>query len=143
MKKLLCVLILICVLPSAIAEEGITPDPILGCWYADMELNGDIVIKGYEEYTRFLLVLSFESTGEIIRFEIDYNGKTTETSGPTVVGRWERTAQGEYMLSVLALGKEKAYIIDDNLYAIAVVKNMYYCFHKMMPFDWYQDMYIK
>lgn len=142
MKKLICVLsVLFMLIPAAYGED--VQDPIVGCWYADMEMGGEIVLNGYEDYTRFLVVLSFEATGEITRFEIDYNGAVPDVSGPSTVGKWKRDKEGEYTLSVLAAGKEKAYIVDGNLYAIAIAKDIYFCFHKMIPFDWYEDMYTK
>lgn len=142
MKKLFCVLLVFVLLFSASLAEETETDPIVGIWYANLELNGEITIPGYEDYTRFLVVLSFEPTGEIVRFEVDYKGKETEASAPFVVGKWKKTEDGDYSLSVVALGTEKAYIEDGILYAMAVAKDMYYCFHKMISFDWYNDMFL-
>ncbi len=118
-------------------------DPIIGCWYCDWELTDEISLPGYEDYTRFVMLLSFEKSGSIIRSEIDFKGTTAEVSGPATVGKWEYSDHNEYSLSIIALGVEKAYIVGDMLYAIAAEKELYFGYHKMIPLDYYTQMYTK
>ena len=141
-----CVIVLLCsfCIPYAICEqESSEADPIIGCWYIDMELIDEITISGYEDYIRFVQILSFEENGTITRFEIDYAKGKQDTVGPANIGKWERISDSQYSLSIVALGTEKAFIVDGDLYAIGAAKDMYYCYHKMINFDWYNDMYSK
>ena len=143
MKKLLCVLLLFTMLcPAAICEES-EPDPIVGCWYVCAEFIDEITISGYEDYVRFVQILSFEENGTISRIEVDYAKGKQDVLGPANIGKWSRISDGQYSLSIIALGTEKASIIDGNLYAIAAAKDVYFCYHKMTNFDWYNDMFSK
>lgn len=118
-------------------------DPIIGCWYADMTLNEDIILAGTEEYIRAVMILSFEENNSIISIEIDYDGINANIIGPSVVGKWEKISEGEYSLKILGLGTQTAYLDDDILAAIVATKDYYCNLHKMILFDWYEDLYRK
>ena len=118
-------------------------DPIIGCWYCDWEMTDEISIPGYEDYTRLVMILSFEDSGSIIRSEIDFKGNIAEMSAPATVGKWKYVDKNTYSLSILAIGVEEAYIVGDILYAMAAEKGLYFGYHRMIPLNYYTQLYRK
>ena len=74
-KYIMLALVIFLLFPLGFADgTEKTPEAIgiIGCWYLNMELGDEVTIPGYEDYTRFVQVLTFEEDGSITRLEIDY-----------------------------------------------------------------------
>lgn len=140
MKKIvalaLAFLLLAAVLPAA-AEE---PDPIIGCWYADMETEDGPQSSDTQDFTRYIVVVAFEPDGTIIMFEVDFSGKTLKYNGK-VVGEWEKTGSG-YQTKVLGVGKYDAQLNQDQneLLAAILAPGVAVRWRKMIHMDWYEDL---
>lgn len=141
MKKAITALLILSIIFCSIPSRCEETDPIIGCWYANIPLDGEIKIPGYENYIREVLLLTFEKNGDITRCSIDFDGKTPVVSGPAIVGKWSKAEGINYSISIIAAGTSKAYIVGGVLFAMALVKDVYYGFHKMDTFDWYSEMY--
>lgn len=147
MKRIVAIMVvLLQLLPATWASakaESAEKDPIIGCWYLDMETTADLSLSWEDTYIRAVMLLTFEENGAITRVEIDYTENGPEIIGPAKIGKWEKGEGNKYTLSIVALGIETAHIYGEELLAIAVVKDYYYRFHKMIGFNWFLDILTK
>lgn len=118
-------------------------DPLIGVWYFDMEMADGPTMPQWEGYTRFIRIATFEESGDVVGFGVDFRGVITEVSGPYILGKWEKIEGNQYSVSIIGVGTETAYIKDDVLYLISLEKDTYYGYHKMIHMDWYTQILSK
>ncbi len=140
MKKLLTVLLILALLPAcSLAYE----DPIVGIWYFDMDYSDAPDPSYFKNYTNAIFLLHALPTGELARFEIDITqDHKQETLDYTITGKWKRTGSNMYTLSIVGVGENMAFMKDGVLHAI-LYKDTYTVLHKMIPLDWYNDLYLR
>ena len=140
MKKLLSVLLLLSlILSSAVAEA---PDPIVGTWYAYMEIKGSVFESSFPDADRLFAIVTFDEAGKLFYAEIAYKGDTGEANKPAVMGEWNRNGS-EYTVSFLLTGTDRAFIENDRLYLAIFTPGVYFGFNRMIPFDVYSQIRTK
>lgn len=138
-KFLLICIIVMLALPVIAKQET---DPIVGCWYANMDFSNAPAALPIEDYTRVLHFLIFEEAGDVMMGEFDFKGLSAIAVEPSAVGKWEKN-NGEYIVSILAVGSNPAYIMNHKLYVISSGDQVYFGYNRMEDFNWYQDLFLK
>lgn len=141
MKKLLCVLLIAALLlPSAVLADD--PDPIVGCWYACIDvkdLSKDLQEQGYL-YAIFILV--FCEDGSIMFSSSEYKSSSGTQSEPVYFGKWEKNGS-EYKTSIIGNGENRAFYEDDLLYVCFLNQVQYHGLRKMTNMNMYYNIYRK
>lgn len=137
MKKLLALsLILILALPAALADDA--PDPIVGAWYAWLEVSEGPALSELSGYTHILMEFVVEPDGRMRYFEIDFTDTDQVLNGPYINGSWKKADKG-YTVSVIGSGTGTAYVDGDKLY-FPVIQGAYYVFTRSVHMDWYKEI---
>lgn len=142
MKKMLTiVLILTLAVPAAALADD--QDPIVGCWYmciAAKDLPGGIVD---EEYIYSPMIFVFTPGGQILVQETDFTESSGTAGTVSNAGKWEKTEDGKYITSVIAIGENEAMLDSDILAACVLNSSTYVLLRRMIPFDIYNEMHKK
>lgn len=137
MKRLLCIILVFILLPVlAIAEN---PDPIIGSWYMMINIKGSPLEATAPDYTRTIIILTLEESGNVILSEIDFKGEKVETNTPMVCGEWKKNGS-EYSISIISTGKVRAFINKELLHIDLYNSGIYFGLRKMEPLDLYTDI---
>lgn len=137
MKRLLCIILVFILLPVlAIAEN---PDPIIGSWYMMINIKGSPLEATAPDYTRTIIILTLEESGNVILSEIDFKGEKVETNTPMVCGEWKKNGS-EYSISIISTGTVRAFINKELLHIDLYNSGIYFGLRKMEPLDLYTDI---
>lgn len=137
MKRLLCIILVFILLPVlAIAEN---PDPIIGSWYMMINIKGSPLEATAPDYTRTIIILTLEESGNVILSEIDFKGEKLETNTPMVCGEWKKNGS-EYSISIISTGTVRAFINKELLHIDLYNSGIYFGLRKMEPLDLYTDI---
>ena len=115
-------------------------DPIVGCWYIDVEMRDAPNIPDLAGLTRSIFVLVFEEDGTILRFSVDFkDNNILDPAMNGVVGKWEKSGD-DYITKVFGIGEKPAYIREKKLISETVAPGAYLVAYKMITLDWYSEM---
>ena len=133
---LLVALLIVMPIVPAISET----DPIVGCWYIDLEINEGPNVPDFAGYVRAIFILVFEPDGSIIRVEVDFreNNRIDQVRS-SVIGEWSRSGS-DYTTKTVGIGEYSAYIKDSKLYSVTLFAGVCIAAHKMTSMDWYGDI---
>lgn len=146
MKKLLCLLLVLCMFPFVSLADD--PDPIVGFWYViydvsqypeDMQaaFRENIHIRDslYETH-----VFWFTENGEIYSSTTHFRTHQSEANGSGIIGTWSKGKKGKYTTVISStISLDSAYIENGILYA-KYLTDYYVAFRKMEPLDFSKDL---
>jgi hypothetical protein len=115
------------------------PDPIIGSWYMMINIKGSPLEATAPDYTRTIIILTLEESGNVILSEIDFKGEKVETNTPMVCGEWKKNGS-EYSISIISTGKVRAFINKELLHIDLYNSGIYFGLRKMEPLDLYTDI---
>ena len=139
MKKLLSVVLLLCLLiPAACAEEQ---DPITGAWYIMLDYSEYPATAETAGKDYMLYIMIFEPSGRISAV----SGESLQTTGlyayGSTVGTWEKNGDA-YTVSLIGVGINSAEFSGDRL-LVQMTENVWYSMRRMDLANWYTDMIIR
>ena len=91
------------------------------------------------DYTRTIIILTLEESGNVILSEIDFKGEKVETNTPMVCGEWKKNGS-EYSISIISTGTVRAFINKELLHIDLYNSGIYFGLRKMEPLDLYTDI---
>lgn len=136
MKRFFCLLFVLIIFPFTVLSETI--DPIVGCWYMFIDVNDtsqELIDSGYK-YSAILLL--FTEDNLILFNETDFTASSGESRTPQKMGKWEKD-NDKYIVSIISVGINEAYLKDQILFACLFNKDQYCVLRKMEQFNVYTD----
>ena len=134
MKKLICLLFVLLLLPcAAFASES-----IVASWYMLYDKSAcPEIASNFQNMDLIVSAYSFLDDGSIMLSENDIKDKSG-TFVSSIVGKWERGFIG-YTYNIIGFGSGKCFVEDDLLYLQLNDTNIYLTFRRMIPLDPYRD----
>ena len=135
MKRLLAVLLLLCLLPVLSFAEN---DPIVGCWYFfyDSSLAPELSSL-YPDMDKEVSVYFFNADGSIYVLDAQISDNNCSPSY-SVSDKWQ-LVNDMYVVSLVGIGKTYANVSDDSLFIKILDSDYFVTYKKLYPFDYYSD----
>lgn len=134
MKKIICVLLVLLLLPIIAFAD----DEIVGSWYWYFDKNCyPELASNYEDSDFIMCIYTFWADGTVSLTDNVVKDKVGDPSFGAS-GKWEKD-DSVYNVSLVGLGVGNCFIENDYLYILMESPDKYAIFRRMIPFNPYTD----